>query len=601
MKNVSVVLVGSQNDHPGIPSLAVSILKTSLEERGISCKVLYANSLFYETMGFQLISELSQGIFHNLLFERLFAPFDYDGLEQLNLKGLSGDEIPEFLHKFYEVVGDVDKNISQAKFTEAQERCKIFLEKAVETVLNLQPKIVGFSNPSQQTNSSIAFARAIKKRLPGTICVIGGNNCEGEMGEELAASQGIFDYVFQGEADFAFADFCHNYLENYILPKEKLIRCSMPRDLDAVPIPDYNDFFEQCTLPLEAVTLPFESSRGCWWGIKNQCKFCGESKVATGYRFKSPERMSNELCQLQEKYPGVNEFLAADSIFPNSYFKDFLPRLADSDFHKKIHYSTKTNFTYEQIIQMKEAGIFRIFAGIESLSNRILTMLNKGTNAFINIRLLRDCRELDVMVSWNLLVGIPGDRASDYEEQLKLIPLIQHLTPPHLHPIRVQRSSPYFEDPETYGIDDIKPLEGYQYAFPDSVNVARLAYYFVAKYPSESRERPEILVPLKQQLDRWTERWMKTDVPKLLIRRMQGDQWMVEDSRDCAKSSRQVLNGDDYSLLEQCRVGISSKNIKSSGRVNRLLDLGYLIEVDGKLLSVVCKLLNPKEIENKTS
>jgi len=82
---------------------------------------------------------------------------------------------------------------------------------------------------------------------------------------------------------------------------------------------------------------------------------------------------------------------------------------------------------------------------------------------------------------------------------------------------------------------------------------------------------------------------MQVDIPRLSIQPIQGGQWIVEDTRDCAKASRHVLYNDDYILLNQCRRGISAKRLTSNGRIERLLDLGYLIEADGKLLSIVCE------------
>jgi ribosomal peptide maturation radical SAM protein 1 len=589
MAGVPIVLVGPVSDNYGMPSLAVSILKTSLKERGIPSKVVYANMLFYETAGLQLVEELFDGSIINLLYERLFAPYAHKGLEKTNLKDLNGDEIPEYLRAFYRVVGGVNHNISPQKYSDMEVRCERFLENAVEKIVPLGPKIVGFSNTYQQTNSSIALAKALKQHLPNSIYVIGGNNCEGEMGEEIAASVEIFDYVFQGEADGAFADFCDSYLEKGILPKGKLIRCSPIDDLNTVPSPDYSDFFEQCTIPHKFISLAFESSRGCWWGYRRQCKFCGESALSAPYRSKSPERMVKDLHQLQEEYPDVGSYFATDSILPYNYFKDLLPGLAHTNFPGKLIYETKANLTYKQTVRMKKAGIYRIMPGIESLSTRLLRLLNKGTNALTNTRLLRNCRELNIEVAWLFLVGIPGDRASDYEEQLQLIPLIQHLSPPRMTPIRIQRFSPYFQDPESHGITEIEPLKSYTHAFPRSVDIARLAYYFVAKYPSESRQNPEILLPITRQLDRWAERWMGGHAPRLCIQHVEAGQWIVEDTRNCAKAFTQVLHSADYTLLKQCRQGISPKRLTSNGRVERLLDLGYLIEVDGKLLSLVCE------------
>ncbi|MDY6856794.1 MAG: RiPP maturation radical SAM C-methyltransferase [Thermodesulfobacteriota bacterium] len=594
MNNIPIVLVGPLSDNYGMPSLAVSLLKMSLKERGINSKVVYANMLFYEIVGMQLYEELFSGDINNLLYERLFAPLAYDEIEKTDMRGFNGDEISEQLREFYCVIGDINKNISQLKYSDMEARCELFIEKMVERIVPFQPRIIGFSNSYQQTNPSTALAKALKQALPKVLCVIGGNNCEGTMGEEIAASLGVFDYVFQGEADFAFADFCYDYIENKTLPKNKLIHCSPIRNLDAVLVPNYDDFFEQCDIDEESVVLSFESSRGCWWGVKNQCKFCGESALSTGYRSKSPERMFKELSQLQDRYLKVRTFLATDSILPYNYLKDFLPLLKSTDFRRKLIYETKANLTYEQIIQMRRAGIFRIMPGIESLSRRLLILLNKGTNPLINIRLLRNCRELDIQVAWLLLVGIPGDRASHYEEQLELMPLIQHLSPPRMIPIRIQRFSPYFRDAKNHRIKEIKPAKAYEYAFPDSVNIARLAYYFAAQYPSESRERPDILVPLKQQLDRWNERWMQKPIPKLSMQQKHSSQWKVEDTRDCAKVATQMLTDEDHSLLKQCRTGISPNRTRSKGRIDLLLDLGYLIEVDGKLLSIVCESSPPE-------
>ena len=588
MENIPVVLVGPLTDHYGMASLAVSLLKASLKEQGIKCKSLYANMIFYETCSLRLTEELLDGSLNNLLYERLFAPFAYGSIKKTNLKGLNGDEIPEYLAEFYQVIGGVNRNISQPTYSDMERCCERFLEKAVKRIAPLRPRIIGFSNAYQHTNPSIALAKELKQDLPDTIFVIGGNNCEGEMGEEIASSIGIFDFVFQGEADFAFPAFCYDYLENNILPNEKVIRCSPTHDLDAPPVPDYSDFFEQCHIPFESVTLSFESSRGCWWGHKNQCKFCSESALSTAYRSKTPQRVVNELCQIQNAHPDIRNYFATDSIFPRSFYEDFMHKLAHSDFCGEIVYETNPKLSYDQIRQMKESGITRIFPGIESLSTRLLILMNKGTTALTNIRLLRDCRELNVIVSWLFLVGIPHDRKDDYEKQLKIMPLIQHFSPPRMTPIRIQRSSPYFREAESHEITEIKPIKAYEHAFPKSVDITRLAYYFVARYPSYSRQHAEILVPLKRQLDRWEERWRQENPPKLSMLIPEGGHRIVEDTRDCAKTSRQALDDNEYTLLKQCRAGISSHHLQSLSGIERLLDLGYLVEVDGKLLSLVC-------------
>ncbi len=61
----------------------------------------------------------------------------------------------------------------------------------------------------------------------------------------------------------------------------------------------------------------------------------------------------------------------------------------------------------------------------------------------------------------------------------------------------------------------------------------------------------------------------------------------MKDTRDCANQSTYELNEDDYNLLKQCRLGVRCDKINDSGK--RLLALGFLVEIDNKLLSIVCE------------
>ncbi len=40
----------------------------------------------------------------------------------------------------------------------------------------------------------------------------------------------------------------------------------------------------------DRIFVPYETSRGCWWGQKKHCTFCGLNPLGMNYRAKSPER-----------------------------------------------------------------------------------------------------------------------------------------------------------------------------------------------------------------------------------------------------------------------------------------------------------------------
>jgi hypothetical protein len=76
---------------------------------------------------------------------------------------------------------------------ENENQCRRFIEDLTEAIFELKPRIVGCSNPFQQTNFSLALARALKRHLPNLVFVAGGPNCDGTMGEEIVASFGGID------------------------------------------------------------------------------------------------------------------------------------------------------------------------------------------------------------------------------------------------------------------------------------------------------------------------------------------------------------------------------------------------------------------------
>ncbi len=591
MTQTPVVLIAPLFDLYATPSLGVSILKASLARHGIGCKVLYPSAMLFEEISLDLWEELAAGRANTLIFECLFAPLAHQDHPPLSADLFNGNEIPDYLRDFfYRTARQTGRNLTQAMLDKAVAGCRRCVERITAEVARLRPGIVGISNTYQGANGAIALVRAIKRVLPGAICVVGGSNCLGEMGGALAEGVPEIDYVFQGEADFAFADFCRDILERGTLPPAKLIACEPPRDLDTVPRPDYGDFFADHDVPPRKVTLSFESSRGCWWGHKRRCRFCGEPGVSGVYRFKSPDCMREELWEQKEKHPGVEVFLAVDAIMPYQYYDTFLVDLAANGFGGSFIHETHASLSAGQVAQMRKAGITCIQVGIESLSTRLLQLLGKGTDAVTNIRLLRHCRESGIHPAWFLLVGIPDDRAADYEEQARLMPLIRHLEPPVMSPVFLQRGSPYYEESGRHGITGLRPLPAYSYAFPAPLDINRLACFFHGRFASESRERPEVLAPLGEQVRLWQESWRKeTGPPELSLRRAGKKRWQLTDTRTGGGVVPRAIDAWERELLQRCRQGIAAASLSGDSRAARLLDLGLLVAVDDVLLSVVCE------------
>ena len=78
------------------------------------------------------------------------------------------------------------------------------------------------------------------------------------------------------------------------------------RNLDTLPIPDYDDYIDAlASSPAAADVTPMlmlETSRGCWWGEKHHCTFCGLNGLTMAFRSKTPERVIEEIETLRSRY-----------------------------------------------------------------------------------------------------------------------------------------------------------------------------------------------------------------------------------------------------------------------------------------------------------
>jgi ribosomal peptide maturation radical SAM protein 1 len=181
-----------------------------------------------------------------------------------------------------------------------------YLDRLMETIAWDQFEVVGFTSTFQQNTASFALAARIKREFPSVKVLFGGANFEGEMGVELVRSIPCIDYAVIGEGDIAFPEFLIAlqegrdpaevagvaYRRNGTVSEPRMR--PLFRQLDDLPFPDYDEYFERAQrlglLPAghrRKVEIPFESARGCWWGQKHHCTFCGLNGKGMAFRGKS--------------------------------------------------------------------------------------------------------------------------------------------------------------------------------------------------------------------------------------------------------------------------------------------------------------------------
>ena len=114
------------------------------------------------------------------------------------------------------------------------------------------------------------------------------------------------------------------------------------------------------------------------------------------FRSKSPERAFEEIVFLCRKY-GRSKIAAVDNILDMRYIETLFPRLASSGQKFELFYEVKANLRFEQLMKLHHGGMRHIQPGIESLSDDVLRLMEKGVTGFQNIQLLRWCEELGMI------------------------------------------------------------------------------------------------------------------------------------------------------------------------------------------------------------
>lgn len=597
MGRADVVVIVPPFANAAYPSLGPSLLVAACRRRGIGARVYYANLVLAGRVGLELYQRISSSSPEYLAGEALFsAPAFAPDREA------AGREAPRVVDRVFEGLAGIPSyngpDLTRADLLGIVPRIETFLDDCVDEVLGLDPRVVGFSSVFQQHLASIAMARRLKERRPDLCTVLGGGNAASTMGDATADLTDAFDLIVSGEADFEFPRFCEDYLGGGERPGARVVRCEPVQAMDAVETPDYRDYFEQLPAGLvpgpSAPGLPevllFETSRGCWYGAKNHCTFCGLNGEEIGYRRKSSGRILDEMRGLSRAY-GHSSLYAVDNIMPRQFATEVLPRLAEGPDALELFFEVKANLREEELDLFVLGGVTHIQAGIESLCSEVLKLMAKGVNARQCLRLLIDCVSRQIDLRWNLIYGFPGESRDGYVGMLEILPFLEHLQPPiGFGPIRVDRFSPYHAAPERYGIGRLDPLPAYAKVYPGRARIADLAYSFVGAYETEFVKDRSLVAELGSALLHWGRRWERAEVmPRLWRLPGTGDEVVIEDTRSCAARRYHVLGTDEAAALEQLRHPTRRDRVAPATRavLGPLLEAHIVIEHEDHFLSLL--------------
>jgi radical SAM superfamily enzyme YgiQ (UPF0313 family) len=300
-----------------------------------------------------------------------------------------------------------------------------------------RPRLAGFSiiGPSQ-VMASFTFGYLIKKHFPDIRIVIGGQWASffREALAERSDFKSFYDYIiyFEGESPLVKLVRCIEdkgdfknapnliYFENGAFrASSKITHEDMdklpPPDFDGLPIMEYNNSKRK-----KAPVFTFETSRGCYW---NKCIFCIDLPFPKPkYREKSPELVIRDLKFLRRKYNRYGLIISNTTFSPGQVSK-----ISELILKNNINVKWWTlarfdpGFTYETLKLAKKAGCATMGFGLETINERLLKFIRKGTRADIIKRIIDDARRIKLTIYFQVVIGFPTETIEEAMDNITFL------------------------------------------------------------------------------------------------------------------------------------------------------------------------------------
>lgn len=301
----------------------------------------------------------------------------------------------------------------KANLQELQEQCEIqeFTlesrpEDVVESILDSQPKIVGFGVYIWNVVQTEQVLALLKTVAPDVIVVLGGPEVSYELDNQTIVK--LADYVITGWGDISFLDLCRELLTGET-PANSVIAGAQPKLQDiSMPYELYTDD------DIKNRILYVEASRGCPF----KCEFCLSALDKTAWPF-DLDLFLEKMDVLYQR--GARHFKFVDRTF-NLKIKNslkilafFLERLDDDLF---LHFEVIPDHLPEALkteIAKFPAGSLQFEIGIQTFNPEVQTRISRRQNndqAQENIRWIRD--NTNAYIHADLIFGLPGESIDSF-------------------------------------------------------------------------------------------------------------------------------------------------------------------------------------------
>lgn len=254
--------------------------------------------------------------------------------------------------------------------------------------------IVGITVNTFQVKSARAIAREVRQRSPRAKIVVGGPHA--------IVWDGEADVVVKGEGE-------NQWLK--ILGENKQYAT-----IDEIPLPDYSlvDIGRfSGVAPMGAVpSMVLFGSRGC----PGRCTFCNTPLFwGRPVRYRTPGSIVAQIKQFHDDYGAQEVFIQDDTFNANrewstAILEGIIKLKLNRDMVFRIDCRANEKMLTEDFLKLAaKAGVWNIFLGIESGSQKILDGIKKRITIAEYRRALRLIPQYGMKVQASFIIGLPGE------------------------------------------------------------------------------------------------------------------------------------------------------------------------------------------------
>lgn len=336
---------------------------------------------------------------------------------------------------------DCNKNSKGMDYTRLPEKYLIYLKELKnpenpiikeisETFIKYQPDIVGITVMTPKAASAFTIASLAKKYNKGCSVVFGGPHATLKADEILKNTRDV-DFVVSGEGEAVLLELVnvlHAKGNNFSTIQglsyrqgDKYIHNTMRSfidDLDCLPFPDRETLLGSDTYTSEDMGL-LMGSRGCPY----RCSYCATQIWTRKVRYRSLANILEEIRYVYHHY-GTRQFTFKDDSFTvnRTRVMEFCNKFIDTGIKANWDCNTRVDLVDPELLRaMKKAGCNSIKVGIESGSERILKLMDKGITLERVKEAARLFREAGIHWTAYFMMGIPTETKEDVKKTLDLL------------------------------------------------------------------------------------------------------------------------------------------------------------------------------------